>query len=289
MPNATHEPAGHGQVKFYTALVTEPLHPVLSVLIGCWNNATTLVRAVDSILNQTHRDLELIVVDDGSTDNTASLVEETAANDDRIRHLKLPHLGIALSLNAGLNASRGEFVAFQDADDWSLPNRLQRQLEVMRARRDVAVVGCKMEEVAPDGSQVQPRTKFAPGDVNPILLRFNPIPNSCAMVRRSLTLALGGFNPRYRYAMDYDLWLRLAEFGLVTTIDETLAVRTMSGQNVAARNERAQTAEAIRIRASAIRRRRSPRALTSLLLPSAALLTPLTVKRGLRRVRGQAP
>lgn len=276
-----------GQV--YTALVPEPPHPVLSVLIGCWNNAPTIVRAIHSILTQTHHDLELIVVDDGSTDNTASLVEEVAANDDRVRHLRLPHVGIALSLNAGLHASRGEYVAFQDADDWSLPNRLQRQLEIMHARRDVAVVGCKMEEVDQNGRQLQPRTKFAPGDVNPVLLRFNPIPNSCAMVRRSPTLALGGFNPRYRYAMDYDLWLRLAEGGVVTTIDETLAVRMMSGQNVAARNERAQTAEAIRIRASAIRRRRSPRALTSLLLPAAGLLTPLTLKRGLRRMRGQAP
>lgn len=269
--------------------MSEPPHPVLSVLIGCWNNAPTLVRAIDSILAQTHNDLELIVVDDGSTDNTASLVEEAAAKDDRIRHLRLQHVGIALSLNTGLHASRGEFVAFQDADDWSLPNRLQRQLEVMHARRDVAVVGCRMAEVDPDGRELQPRTKFAAGDVNGVLLRFNPIPNSCAMVRRAPALALGGFNPRYRYAMDYDLWLRLAEGGLVTTIDETLAVRMMSGQNVAARNERAQTAEAIRIRASAIRRRRSPLVLTGLLFPAAALATPLTLKRRLRRLRGQAP
>lgn len=120
-------------------------------------------------------------------------------------------------------------------------------------------------------------------------MRFNPIPNSCAMVRRDAALRLGGFDPRYRYAMDYDLWLRLAERGTIITLDEPLAVRRMGSANVAARHERAQTWEAIRIRIAAIRRRHAgPAQAGALAVPALALLTPLWLKRAVRRARGQA-
>ncbi len=261
----------------------------MSVLIGCWNNAATLREAIDSILGQTLADLELIVVDDGSTDETPAIVRAASASDPRVSYMPLPHMGISRSLNEGLNAARADFVAVQDADDWSLPARLERQAEVLERRLEVSVVGCRMTEVDPQGRPMQPRTSFAPGDVNRILMRFNPIPNSCAMIRRTRALEAGGYDPRYRYATEYDLWLRLADGGLITTLDEPLAVRRMSGANVAARKERAQTAEAVRIRVAAMRRRRSVADIRSLALPLLSLATPLPLKRRLRVLRGQAP
>lgn len=263
--------------------------PRVSVLIGCWNNADTLREAIDSILGQTLRELELIIVDDGSTDTTRELVGEVLVSDPRVTYLQLGHVGISRSINAGLAVAGAEFVAFQDADDWSLPDRLERELAVLESRPEVAVVGCRMREVDECGEPLSPRTSFAAGDVNAVLPHFNPIPNSCAMVRRALVLAAGGFDVRYRYAMDYDLWLRLADHWEIATLDETLAVRRMGGTNVAARKERAQTAEAIRIRLSAMRRRRSLRGVSGLALPLASLATPLLLKRSLRRLRGQAP
>jgi glycosyltransferase involved in cell wall biosynthesis len=258
-------------------------------LIGCWNNATTLREAMDSILGQTLRDLELIVVDDGSTDATPEIVREVQAADERVRYLPLTHMGISRSLNEGLGASRAEFVAFQDADDWSLPERLERELEVLERRCDVAVVGCRMREVDQHGRELSPRTTFAAGDVNASLMDFNPIPNSCAMLRRVRALESGGFDPRYRYAMDYDLWLRLADRNVINMLDQVLAVRRMGDTNVAARKERAQTAEAIRIRLAVLRRRRSLRHARGLALPLLSLATPLTLKRTVRRRLGQAP
>jgi hypothetical protein len=120
-------------------------------------------------------------------------------------------------------------------------------------------------------------------------MRFNPIPNTSAMFRRDAVLAVGGYDPRYRYAMDHDLWLRIADRHLVFTLDEVLAVRRMSGANVAARSERAQIAETIRIRAVTLRRRRTLAGAQGLVLPSISYLTPLPLKRVLRRRRGQAP
>ena len=261
--------------------------PRVTVLIGCWNNADTLQEAIDSILAQTLGELELIVVDDGSTDSTPELVR--GISDPRVRYLPLEHMGISASLNVGLCESTAPIVAVQDADDWSLPERLERELAVLDSRTDVAVVGCRMREVGPDGAELAPRTAFAAGDVNRALMRFNPIPNSCAAFRRADALAVGGYDERYRYAMDHDLWLRIADTRLVVTIDETLAVRRMGGANVAARREREQIRETLAIRSGALRRRRTISGARGLVSPAISYLTPLPLKRALRRRRGQAP
>ena len=260
--------------------------PAVSVLIGSWNNARTLRRAIDSILCQTLTDLELIVVDDGSTDDTAEVVGGVA--DSRVRYLALPHVGISRSLNAGLRQARADVVAVQDADDWSLPNRLERQLEVLRRHPEVAVVGCRMKEVDEDGSEFAPRFGKATGDVTRVLMRFNPIPNTCAAFRRGVVLRCGGYDPRYRYAMEYDLWLRLAEQHTVVNLADILAIRELGKANVASTREREQVAESIRLKVATLRRRRTLRGATGLVRPTASLIVPDGVKGGLRRIRGQA-
>jgi glycosyltransferase involved in cell wall biosynthesis len=259
----------------------------ISALIGTYNNAPTLRRAIDSVLGQSVDDLELIVVDDGSTDATPEVV--AAVDDGRVRHLSLDHVGISGSLNAGLAEASAPVVAIQDADDWSEPERFERQLAVLDADPEVAVVGCRMREVDERGAVLAPRTSFAAGDVRDALMRFNPIPNSCAAFRRQAVLELGGYDPRYLYAMDYDLWLRVAERHAVVTVGETLATRQMSALNVAARKERAQIRESIEIRLRALARRRSLRGGQWLALPALSYVTPLPAKRALRRRLGQAP
>jgi glycosyltransferase involved in cell wall biosynthesis len=261
--------------------------PRVSVLIGTYNNAPTLPRAIDSVLGQTIEDLELIVVDDGSSDDTPAIAQ--GWTDPRLRYLPLPHLGIARSLNEGLQAAHAPFVAIQDADDYSQPTRLERQLELIEGDPDVAVVGSRMREEDPRGRPLEPRTSFAPGDIGSVLMHFNPIPNSCALVRRELVLELGGYDSRYRYAMDYDLWLRLSERGRVVTLDEGLATRVMTGGNVATRNERAQIAETIDLRLRALWRRRSLRGASGIVVGMIAYVAPLPLKRARRRRLGQAP
>ena len=259
----------------------------VSVLIGAYNNADTLPRAIASTLGQTLSDLELVVVDDGSSDGTAEMVH--GIEDPRVRRLGLPHMGIARSLNAGLAEARAPYVAVQDADDWSLPERLARQVGLLDERPDVAVVGCRMREVGPDGVELRPRTSFAPGDVRDALLRFNPIPNSCACFRRDVIAGLGGYDPKLRYAAEYDLWLRAAERHVVWALDDVLAVRTMSGVNVAARRERAQLAETARILVANARRTGTLAGLPWAALPALSWATPLPLKRAVRRRLGQAP
>lgn len=264
--------------------------PRVSVLIGSYNNAATLDRAIDAILGQTVADLELIVIDDGSSDETPAVMAAAAARDPRVRPLSMgTNVGISRSLNAALAQARAPVVAVQDADDHSDPRRLERQLAVLDAEPDVAVVGTRMHEVDEDGRPLAPRTSFAAGDVNDVLLRFNPIPNGCSAYRREAALAVGGYDPRYRYAMEYDLWLRLADRWRLVTLDEPLSTRVMGTANVAARAERAQTVEAVRIRLRTLARRRTLRGAGGLVLPVVSLLTPAALKRARRRRLGQAP
>jgi glycosyltransferase involved in cell wall biosynthesis len=265
------------------------MSPRVSVLIGAYNNAGTLERAAASILGQTVSDLELLIIDDGSGDATAEVAAAIAAGDERVKLLSMGrNVGISRSLDAGLAAARGPIVAIQDADDHSAPARLERQLGVLDGDPTIAVVGCRMYEVDEAGRRLEPRTTFAAGDVRGVLLRFNPIPNTASMFRRAAALELGGYDPRYRYAMEYDLWLRLAERHGVVTIDEALATRVMSATNVAARAERAQNVEAMLIRLRALRRRRTLRGVGGLALPAVAHLTPARLKRARRRRLGQA-
>lgn len=264
--------------------------PAVTVLIGAYENERTVARAVESILAQTERNLELIVIDDGSRDRSAAVAQEAIGSDPRGRVMRLErNLGIARSLNSGLEAAAAPLVAIQDADDHSAPQRLERQLAALAEAPTVAVVGARMREVDEEGRTLRPRTSFAAGDVGPVLLRFNPIPNGSALLRREAALAAGGYDPRYRYATEYDLWLRLAERHRLVALDEELGTRVMGTGNVAARAERAQLAEGISIRLHALRRRRTLHGAAGLLRPALSYALPTSLKRSLRKRRGQAP
>jgi len=264
--------------------------PSVTVLIGAYDNERTLRRAIGSILAQTEAKLELMVIDDGSSDRSAEVARAAIGEDPRGRVIRLEqNVGIARSLNEGMRTATAPVVAIQDADDYSAPERLERQLAVLAADPSVAVVGARMREVDFYGGTLRARTTFAAGDVGPVLLRFNPIPNGSAAFRRDVALALGGYDPRYRFAAEYDLWLRIAEEHRVVALDEELCTRVMGRANVAARAERAQTAEGIAIRASALARRRTLRGAGGLVRPALSYVLPAPIKRALRRRRGQAP
>jgi glycosyltransferase involved in cell wall biosynthesis len=264
--------------------------PRVSVLIGAYNNASTLERAARSMLDQTVTELELLIIDDGSTDATPRVAAAIAAGDPRVRVMRMDsNLGIARSLNAGLGAAHAPVVAVLDADDWSEPQRLDRQLDVLAREPGVAVVGCRMREVDQRGNDLVPRTRFVSGEVNDSLLRFNPIPNTSATFRRDAALGVGGYDPRYRWATEYDLWLRLADRHRIHALNDVLATRQMSTRNVAARREREQIAESIVMRLRAMRRRRSVRGATGLLPYAVSYVVPLRLKRAVRRRQGRAP
>lgn len=196
--------------------------PEVTVLIPVFNAAAAALRAIDSIRRQTLREWELIVVDDGSTDQTPEALRRIAAVEPRLRVISIPHGGIVAALNAGLAAARAPLVARMDADDESHPDRLAAQVSFLRERPEVGLAGCLVEF----GGDRQRQAGYArhvdwinslQSSADIALNRFveSPFPHPSVMFRRALARQHGA----YRHGLfpeDYELWLRWIEAGVVT-------------------------------------------------------------------------
>jgi glycosyltransferase involved in cell wall biosynthesis len=201
--------------------------PAVSVILPTHNRAALLARSVGSVLAQTWSDLELIVVDDGSTDDIAAALRPV--RDGRLRLVRLPdRVGGARARNAGLLEARGRFIAFQDSDDEWLPTKLEKQMAAFAAApADIGVVYCACwREV--EGKQLHyPRfdEPVVEGDLHAALLARNFIATPCAVARREVLDEVGGFDdamPRYQ---DWDLWVRVARQARFTHLPEELVVQ----------------------------------------------------------------
>lgn len=270
------------------------MSPRVSILLPARNEAGEILEVIRCIRAQTYEDWELLVLDDGSTDETAALADAQAADDPRIRVLRLEHSGLTRTLNAGLRAARGELIARQDADDRSLPERLERQVRFLDEHPEVGLVGTDWVEEGPGGRRVRRRVEFVPGPVNDCLVDRNPFTHASVLFRRSV-VDDPAYDERYTCAQDYDLWLRMARRGVVLwNLDEPLVVRRMTGVNIAARRERRTRYDELWMRsrdllARARTRDQLGRATFFLGRTVVSLALPLRLKRSLRRLRGQMP
>jgi glycosyltransferase involved in cell wall biosynthesis len=181
-----------------------------SVVMAAYNAEPYIAEAIESALGQTCNDLELHVIDDGSTDGTRGVVERYLS-DTRVRYYYQANAGQCPSKNLGIALSKGEFVAFLDADDVWLQDKLSRQYALFEGRPDVGVVYGFLERIGAAGESLQwdpvPPER---GDVSSALLMRNFVPFSAAAVRRRLLERHGGFDPALDMGIDYDLWLRLS-------------------------------------------------------------------------------
>ncbi len=185
----------------------------VSVVIPTYNRADLVGNAIQSVLDQTYTDWELIVVDDGSQDNTRDVVAAYA--DPRICYIYQNNKKLPGARNTGIQASTSEYVAFLDSDDAFLPDRLQRQVTVLDRDPDLGLVASGWMEINQEG---EPRRTVQPWQLKSGLtltdLLYNcPFPPSAAMVRRHWLIRVGLFDPEQHYVEDWDLWLRLAYAG----------------------------------------------------------------------------
>src|SRR5213082_3006291 len=130
------------------------MSPVVSVLMPVYNAQRYLPAAVESILGQTFRDFEFIIIDDGSTDRSGEILRKFAAEDPRIKLISRPNTGYVVALNEALSCASGEFVARMDADDISLPTRFERQVAYLREHTDCVLVGTNVITMDSDGAMI---------------------------------------------------------------------------------------------------------------------------------------
>jgi glycosyltransferase involved in cell wall biosynthesis len=201
-----------------------------------YNGERFIAEAVTSVLTSGFADLELLVVDDGSTDASVAEAKRAAAGDPRLRILELQHGGVGAARDAALRAARGELIANMDADDVMLPGRLNRQLEFLDRHRDHVAVGGRVLTIDAEGKPFGVVGRFETHEaIDAQLLAGDggAMPNPVAMFRRASALEIGGYNLHLQHVgEDYDLWLRLAEVGRIANLPDVLIRYRLHDNNV---------------------------------------------------------
>ena len=201
----------------------DPMTPDVSVVMPVRNGARWLRESVASVRSQRLSGLELLVIDDGSTDETPRILAEFAARDDRIRIIRQEPLGLVAALNRGLADARAPLLARLDSDDRARPERLERQARYLRDHPEVGLLGSWAEAIDAAGNEMGRKTPETKSDVlKHFLMRGNPFVHSSVMLRTQLARDLRGFRQAFRAAEDYDLWLRMAEVAEVANLPEIL-------------------------------------------------------------------
>jgi glycosyltransferase involved in cell wall biosynthesis len=194
--------------------------PLVSVVMTAYNAQEFLNIAIDSILLQTYKNFEFIIIDDGSTDHSGSIIK--AYEDKRIKYIHQKNQGQASALNKGIGIARGEYIARMDADDISYPTRLERQVDFLEAKKNIAMVGAGHDFIDEDsGIFAQAYYLTRSQDIKMEFLVRNPFAHATVMIRREVLNSVGGYDPNQPIE-DYELWWRVARKYEVANMPEML-------------------------------------------------------------------
>jgi glycosyltransferase involved in cell wall biosynthesis len=222
--------------------------PRVSVLMPVRDAAPFLERAVRSILDQSLSDLELIAVDDGSTDASGAILSRLAAGDRRLRVVHQKRARGPAALNHAWSLAQAPFLARMDADDIAHPFRLDRQVAELEARPSLGVIGSRVRFIDERGDVLgRWDVPLGPALVRWSLLFANPVCHPSVVVRRSAVEDVSPYDNELAFAEDYDLWVRLAERLEIDNLAETLVDKRVHTRSVSARNEWEQRRQAASI------------------------------------------
>ncbi len=197
--------------------------PTVSVVMCVYNAERYVAEAIDSILGQTMRDFEFIIVCDASTDGTEAILRRYSERDARIRVSIHPRQGIPAAANYGCQLARGTYIARMDADDIAFPDRLERQVTFLERNPEVGVLGGALEVIDEEGRVTHRRIPpLEDAEIRKLLLHECCIYQPAVMFRSDVFRASGGYRRAFVYAEDYDLWLRLAERCRLANLPEPL-------------------------------------------------------------------
>ena len=196
------------------------LNPKVTILMPVHNGDAFLRESINSILSQTFSDFEFLIIDDGSIDETSKILE--SYNDFRIKIIKQENIGLAKSLNKGLKLARGEYIARMDCDDVSLPERLEKQVELMERYPYVGVCGSWIKTIGDDGGDIW-RYPALSEDIRCRLLFESVIAHPSVMIRNSLFKKFNlTYDEDFNQAQDYDLWARCSHLFPMVNLDKVL-------------------------------------------------------------------
>jgi glycosyltransferase involved in cell wall biosynthesis len=214
--------------------------PIVSVIILTYQRAYWVKEAIESVLSQTYKDYEIIVINDGSTDNTAEVLSQFQNN---IKIIEQKNKGVAAARNIAINNSQGRYIAFLDDDDIWLPTKLEKQIMLLEANDKIGLIYSDMSYF--DEKEIFPETtaKKRPLPLARISWMLFPYPNltprpSSVVVRQETLDEIGLFDESLTTCEDYDLWLRICEKWLFYYLDEPLTMYRLSDTNMSKNQER---------------------------------------------------
>lgn len=207
-------------------------NPVVSVIIPTYNRAHLIERALDSVLAQTYENMDIIVVDDASIDDTEAVVRRYS--DSRIRYVRHDqNQGGSAARNSGIRLAKGEYIAFLDSDDEWVPEKVQRHLDVFQTHPEYHVVYSAVKNVYPDGTFRIRQHDGPEGEIFDQLMVRNVVgPTSAFVIKRECFARVGGFDESLPSAQDYDMWLRLAKHYRFKRIPEPLVIYYWHGDQI---------------------------------------------------------
>lgn len=201
--------------------------------MSVYNGEAFLAAAVESILAQTFEDFEFLIVNDGSKDRSAAIIDGLASRDSRIRPIHQENRGLIASLNRMISEARAPIIARMDGDDIALPERFSKQIAFLEAHAEVGVLGTNVYDMDEAGNNI-PTVSAYPVSHASIQAAFGSGPtlaHPSVMIRTDTVRAVGGYRPAYRHCEDYDLWLRLSTVTQLANLPEKLLrYRRSSGQ-----------------------------------------------------------
>jgi glycosyltransferase involved in cell wall biosynthesis len=186
------------------------MRPLVSVVMPVFNGEDYLKLAIDSILCQSLKEIEFIIVDDGSNDSTSQIL--LAYCDQRLTVISQNHRGIPFALNSGLKIAKGKYVARQDADDISILNRLEKQITFLEENPEIGLLGSFVSIIDKTGKEI--KSIELPTDdvaIKAAIINENPFIHGATIYRKECVYRVGGYREIFFLSQDYDLWLRIAE------------------------------------------------------------------------------
>jgi glycosyltransferase involved in cell wall biosynthesis len=183
----------------------------VSVVMSCYNGAATITQAIESIVNQSFEHFELIIIDDGSTDQSKEIILQFCQKDQRIRLIENEvNIGLAASLNKGIQAAKSSFITRMDADDWAMPSRIEIQYQYMKDHQHIDILGTAMVQINKEGKEVG--IISLPENHKDIVQRIFKKPlvyHPTIMIKKEIYARYGYYDESLRWAEDADLWYRI--------------------------------------------------------------------------------
>lgn len=210
--------------------------PLVSVVMSVYNGEKYLRDSVESILNQTFKDFEFIIIDDGSTDNTKKIIQ--SYKDKRIILISRENRGLVASLNEGIEKAQGVYIARQDDDDISLPGRFKTEVDLLEDHEDIVAVGSSIIVIDERGGQIaEHRVLTEDRELRDELLIRSPFAHGSIMFKKTSAQEVGLYQKQFWPAEDYDLWVRIGTQGKFANINKPLYKYRVNSEGISAQNE----------------------------------------------------